>query len=67
MISMPFMAIVGLLMDSSDDPSTITAIVAVVLAFILPFVYPAILAWRVRRMAQESRVYTESGKPPVWG
>ncbi len=67
LVSMPFMAIMGPLMDSADDSSPLAMILTVVVLFVFPFAYPAILALRVRRMARESQKFTKTGQPPVWG
>lgn len=67
MMSMPFMAILGSLMDSPDDMSPLAMALVIVMMFAIPFAYPAILALRVRRMARESQKFAETGQPPVWG
>jgi hypothetical protein len=67
MVSMPFMLILGKLMDSVNDSSPISIFLVVLLSLVMPFIYPAILALRVRRMARESQEYSKTGKPPVWG
>ncbi len=67
MVSMPFMAIMGPLMDSPDDSSPLAIALIIVMMLVIPFAYPAILALRVRRMARESQKFTETGQPPIWG
>jgi len=64
LVSAPFWALMGLLMEMTEDASPLAFIPVF---FIAPFVYPAILGLRARRMVRESQEYTRTQVPPIWG